>query len=149
MKFLVNQVEVEWTHQPSATTAFTSIADQLFVHTPEGTFSALVIKNRDKTLISFRGRVYEIERKTRHQASSKTHEGEFFAPMPGQVVDVFAELHDVVEQGQKLVVLEAMKTQHIIAAPYQATVVQLPIRTGEQVNEGALLIKLEPVSQVS
>ena len=53
---------------------------------------------------------------------------------------------DVVKKGQALAVMEAMKMEHTIAAPADGTVAELLFAPGDQVTEGAELLKLEVAS---
>jgi propionyl-CoA carboxylase alpha chain len=69
--------------------------------------------------------------------------GGLMAPMPGSVVEVRCSVGDAVTAGQVLVVLEAMKMEHHIAAPFDGTVTELLILTGGQVENGALLLTIE------
>ncbi|MGH3445772.1 MAG: acetyl-CoA carboxylase biotin carboxyl carrier protein subunit, partial [Nocardioidaceae bacterium] len=46
---------------------------------------------------------------------------------------------DQVGTGQPVLVLEAMKMQHMVAAPHAGTIADLPVRTGQQVEAGAVL----------
>ena len=71
--------------------------------------------------------------------ASQVAEGSLLAPMPGTVVGVHASVGDAVTQGQTLVVMEAMKMQHTIAAPYAGVVSELPATEGQQVEAGAVL----------
>jgi biotin carboxyl carrier protein len=52
-----------------------------------------------------------------------------------------------VRAGQPLLVLEAMKMEHTLAAPYAGTVGRLPFAAGSSVPGGAVLIELEPDGQ--
>jgi 3-methylcrotonyl-CoA carboxylase alpha subunit len=65
------------------------------------------------------------------------------APMPGTVVKVLVSEGDEVEEGQLLLVLEAMKTEHSVAAPHDGVVSTLPYGEGASVPGGAVLIELE------
>ncbi len=65
------------------------------------------------------------------------------APMPGTVVKVLVEEGDEVEEGQTLLVLEAMKMEQSVAAPYAGTVRTLPFAEGARVPGGAVLAELE------
>ncbi|MQY09197.1 acetyl/propionyl/methylcrotonyl-CoA carboxylase subunit alpha [Actinomadura macrotermitis] len=65
--------------------------------------------------------------------------GSLLAPMPGTVVRVLAEPGAAVAEGQTLVVLEAMKMEHRIAAPAAGTVAELNVSAGQQVEAGAVL----------
>jgi propionyl-CoA carboxylase alpha chain len=72
-------------------------------------------------------------------------EGSLVAPMPGTVVRVDAEPGEEVEAGQTLVVVEAMKMEHVIAAPHAARVAEVRVAAGEQVDGGRVLVVLEEV----
>jgi propionyl-CoA carboxylase alpha chain len=72
--------------------------------------------------------------------------GSLLAPMPGSVVTVHAHVGDAVAEGQPILVMEAMKMQHTIAAPYSGTVTELAASTGQQVEAGAVLAVVTPDS---
>ncbi|WP_225768179.1 acetyl/propionyl/methylcrotonyl-CoA carboxylase subunit alpha [Inquilinus sp. Marseille-Q2685] len=65
------------------------------------------------------------------------------APMPGRVIAVLVEAGAKVTKGQPLIVLEAMKMEHTVAAPADGTVTSLPFSAGDQVDEGVALIGFE------
>jgi geranyl-CoA carboxylase alpha subunit len=50
---------------------------------------------------------------------------------------------DQVEQGQTLVILEAMKMEHPVKADRSGTIGQLLARQGDQVKRGQLLVQVE------
>ena len=63
--------------------------------------------------------------------------------MPGVVVSLLVAEGDVVEEGQALLVLEAMKMQNEIAAPTAGEVRLIHVAEGEAVSAGAKLVELE------
>jgi 3-methylcrotonyl-CoA carboxylase alpha subunit len=65
------------------------------------------------------------------------------APMPGSVRAVLAAVGDEVTEGQKLVVLEAMKMEHALLAARDGIVAEMLVAEGDQVEAGAALIRLE------
>ena len=65
------------------------------------------------------------------------------APMPGLVRQVNVAAGDAVAAGQALVVLEAMKMEHVIAAPREGVVAEVACAAGDQVAGAALLVRLE------
>jgi propionyl-CoA carboxylase alpha chain len=65
------------------------------------------------------------------------------APMPGKVMSVMVAEGDLVERGQPLLVLEAMKMEHRIDAPRNGTVKTVNVTAGDQVANGATLVIME------
>jgi len=63
--------------------------------------------------------------------------------MSGTVVAVPAKVGDRVERGAALVVLEAMKMEHTIAAPVAGVVKAIHFAVGDRVPEGADLVDLD------
>ena len=77
-----------------------------------------------------------------HAGETHAEGGRLTAPMPGKVVSFAVKAGDKVEKGQPLAVMEAMKMEHTIAAPADGTVLELLYAPGDQVTEGAELLKL-------
>ena len=69
--------------------------------------------------------------------------GSLQAPLPGSVVRVGVEPGQVVTAGQVLVVLEAMKMEHSVAATVDGTVVEVRVGVGDQVEGGQVLVVVE------
>ena len=69
---------------------------------------------------------------------------EITAPMPGKVLKVLVRDGDLVEAGQPLVVIEAMKMETTLAAESAAIVKQVRVEEGQTVDHGAVLIELSP-----
>ncbi len=65
------------------------------------------------------------------------------APMPGTVVKVLVGEGDEVDEGQPLLVLEAMKMEQTVAAPHAGRVASIPFGEGELVPGGAVLAEIE------
>ncbi len=78
-----------------------------------------------------------------HAGEVHAEVGRLTAPMPGKVVSFAVKAGDAVKKGQALAVMEAMKMEHTIAAPGDGTVAELLFAPGDQVTEGAELLKLE------
>ena len=77
-----------------------------------------------------------------HAGESHAEGGRLTAPMPGKVVSFAVKAGDKVEKGQPLAVMEAMKMEHTIAAPADGVVLELLYAPGDQVTEGAELLKI-------
>jgi biotin carboxyl carrier protein len=82
-----------------------------------------------------------LEEKPRFPVSTREQErGSLAAPMPGKVVRVDVAEGDTVEEGQILVVLEAMKMEHTLRSPHPGTVSSVQIAPGDQVEAGQTLV---------
>ncbi len=77
-----------------------------------------------------------------HAGDGQGEGGRLTAPLPGKVVSFAVKAGDVVKKGQALAVMEAMKMEHNIAAPADGTVAELMFAPGDQVTEGAELLRL-------
>ena len=71
-------------------------------------------------------------------------DGRLVAPMNRRVVAVNAQAGDTAEAGRALVVLEAMKMEHVLSVPAAARVKAVPVAAGAQVSPGQFLVELEP-----
>ena len=81
-----------------------------------------------------------------HAGDDAHDAGGLTAPMPGKVIAVMVEPGAVVRRGQPLLVMEAMKMEHTIAAPADGTVDTVLYRVGDQVPEGAALVSFAAVA---
>jgi 3-methylcrotonyl-CoA carboxylase alpha subunit len=77
-----------------------------------------------------------------HAGEAHGEAGRLTAPMPGKVVSFAVKAGDKVSKGQALAVMEAMKMEHTIAAPADGVVQELLYAPGDQVTEGAELLKM-------
>ena len=80
-----------------------------------------------------------------HAGETAGEGGRLTAPMPGKVVSFAVQAGDKVSKGQALAVMEAMKMEHTIAAPQDGVVAELLYAPGDQVTEGAELLRLSAV----
>jgi 3-methylcrotonyl-CoA carboxylase alpha subunit len=78
-----------------------------------------------------------------HAGDALIEGGRLTAPMPGKVVSFAVKVGDKVKLGQSLAVMDAMKMEHTIAAPMDGVVAELLYAPGDQVAEGAELLRLE------
>ncbi|MBB5317492.1 acyl-CoA carboxylase biotin carboxyl carrier protein subunit [Tunturibacter empetritectus] len=65
------------------------------------------------------------------------------APMPGRMVRVLVEMGDAVEEGQALIVIEAMKMQNELKSPKAGRVARIAVAVGDAVGSGDVLVVVE------
>ena len=78
-----------------------------------------------------------------HAGVAQHEAGRLTAPMPGKVLSFAVQAGDKVSRGQALAVMEAMKMEHTIAAPADGVVAEILYAPGDQVQEGAELLRLQ------
>jgi 3-methylcrotonyl-CoA carboxylase alpha subunit len=98
----------------------------------------------DRVLLARDGRTLVLRRAPAARAGEEELGGAGLvaAPMPGKIVRLAVAPGDVVERGQLLAVLEAMKMEHRLEAPRDGRVVAVHVAVGEQVEEGTILLDL-------
>jgi propionyl-CoA carboxylase alpha chain len=69
--------------------------------------------------------------------------GGLTAPMPGLVIDIRVSPGQYVDAGDTLIVMEAMKMEHIISAPSTGIIHSILVTAGQQVDNGAVLLTME------
>ena len=65
------------------------------------------------------------------------------SPMPGLIIDINVKVGDKVEQGETLIIQEAMKMQMKLRSPSDGIISRIFTQPGSQVDKGALLIYLD------
>lgn len=125
------------------------LPDRLAVRTAHGLRTAVAVRTGDTVHVSFLGHLFTIEKSLGTRATHRqTSSGEIRAPMPGLIVEVFVEEGQWVSGGEKILVLEAMKTHQSFVAPFDGKVVKLVLAKGTQVAEGDVLAIIEPAEGV-
>ncbi len=125
-----------------------------------GADGALVLSNEDATVVGYTaragdvvwvhalGRIWRFERAA---AQSRTRgaldadpSGEMRAPMTGTVRRVDVATGVVVVKGQPLLLLEAMKMEHVVRASTGGTIEAVTVKVGDTVDLGAILVRMAP-----
>ncbi|MEH6683376.1 MAG: acetyl/propionyl/methylcrotonyl-CoA carboxylase subunit alpha [Qipengyuania sp.] len=100
-----------------------------------------------RTVVFADGQSFEFALESRGSGAAAAGDGAILAPMPGKVIAVDVSEGDTVTAGQRLMVLEAMKMEHALTAPFDGTVTELAATEGGQVQVEAVLCVVEPSDQ--
>jgi 3-methylcrotonyl-CoA carboxylase alpha subunit len=105
---------------------------------------AVVLAHGSDTAVFLAGenwRLVEIDPLAAHEGDDPGG-GRLTAPMPGRVIQLLVAAGDTVQRGEPLMVIEAMKMEHTVAAPVDGTVEAVRFGVGDLVEEGAELVAL-------
>ncbi|TCQ09530.1 biotin carboxylase N-terminal domain-containing protein [Sphingomonas sp. PP-CC-3A-396] len=86
-------------------------------------------------------------RRADHIAGAGEGDGAILAPMPGRVIAVLVEDGQAVTKGQRMLVLEAMKMEQALLAPFDGVVAELKVTEGAQVSESTMLARIDKGSE--
>ena len=90
---------------------------------------------------AFDGEIYSIDVDSKgSRARARHRDHSTAAPMPGMVLKILVKPNDVVKRGAPLIVLEAMKMEHVIVAPADGVVAAVHCTEGEMVQAGIDLV---------
>ena len=109
-------------------------------------FNVFVDKHEDGHCVFFKGRSFTIKDATsRKTGGGFDMEGEVVikSPLPGQIKKVFKKINDEVEEGESILVLEAMKMENEIKSPKKGTIKRLPVEEGGSVDPNTELFSVE------
>jgi 3-methylcrotonyl-CoA carboxylase alpha subunit len=108
-----------------------------------------VSREPDWRVVEWHGRSFALQRarpvsvdESGRDRGAAGEAGRLTAPMPGRIVKVTVREGEQVVANQALIVLEAMKMEHVVEAPHAGTVAELRVHEGDQVPGGAQLLTL-------
>ncbi|MCP4960124.1 MAG: ATP-grasp domain-containing protein [Actinomycetia bacterium] len=112
----------------------------------DGSVRARVDRAHRRAYATLRGETFTFEVPTRAErwnadATDRAAEGDIAAPFPAVVAEVKVAPGDTVETGDTVVVIEAMKMLHSLAAHGAGTVEAVNVAEGDQVATGDVLVK--------
>ncbi|WP_086607213.1 acetyl/propionyl/methylcrotonyl-CoA carboxylase subunit alpha [Erythrobacter donghaensis] len=100
-----------------------------------------------ETLLTNRGRTFKLSSwRADAGGQASAADGAIIAPMPGKVIAVDIAEGQTVTAGQRLMVLEAMKMEHALPAPFDGVIEGLTVSAGAQVQVDAVLCRVVPAS---
>ena len=106
---------------------------------------AYISSDNAKRWVTVNGRTFLLTKSSgaKRSGAGHDHASELAAPMPGQVRGVNVSEGDAVTKGQTLLVLEAMKMEIRIQAPFDGVVKSLAVKVGQTVEREQILIEIE------
>ncbi len=141
-----------WQLAHNGVTVAVELADQygpnLYLKVGERTVHGSVVRVEDHFHVFFDGKQLPLHFNDpmKHADEDAGEGGRLTAPMPGKVVAVLVQAGQEVKKGEPLVIMEAMKMEHTIAAPHDGVVDEVLFAVGDQVTDGVALLAFRALS---
>lgn len=107
----------------------------------DGNQNFKLFKHNDE--VYFKGRKISVQLKKLGRKSQDDAAGGLKSPMPGKILKVEKKNGDKVSKGDILIVMEAMKMEHSIKAPYDGVIKKITFKVGDQVPGDVELVEIE------
>ena len=114
----------------------------------------LVSRDQNKAVIKVNGVEYKysiesifsyIRRGMINSDANKIDENNIVAPMPGKIVELFLSEGDLVNKGEPILTLEAMKMQNEITANCNGVIRKIKVQPGQSVMKDELLVEIQSI----
>jgi 3-methylcrotonyl-CoA carboxylase alpha subunit len=104
----------------------------------------LVWQDKAQIAVMIGGETFNFTLKTGEQAGDDEGNalGAVLSPMPGKIIECFVENGQTVNEGEPLLILEAMKMEYTLKAPLKGVVDGLTSKVNDQVADGATLLNI-------
>ena len=143
---LLYQHDDTWQISLNGISVALALADQyganLYLKVGEHTVHGSVVRVADSFHVFTQGLQVQLQfhDPMKHAGETEAEGGRLTAPMPGKVVAVLVSAGQSVKKGEPLVIMEAMKMEHTIAAPHDGVVEEILYAVGDQVTDGVALL---------
>lgn len=111
-----------------------SVEKQKVTFSVDGHFVETYVKDEQELLLEKLG----------FQTDSTARAGLLSAPMPGKILELLVHEGDSVEEGQPVIILEAMKMENELKAPASGSVTSIHAADGDSVEKNQPLLEIEP-----
>ncbi|MGD0668336.1 MAG: pyruvate carboxylase [Bryobacteraceae bacterium] len=109
---------------------------------PDGTRTVFFELNGQPREVNIRDRSLDVKQRATPKADPN-QPGQIGAPIPGVVSTVAVQMNQVIQKGERLLVMEAMKMQSTVYAPVAGRVTQVLVQPGQHVEAKDLLLVIE------
>jgi biotin carboxyl carrier protein len=121
--------------------------DEILLNIDGKVHNVIINSNASSYSVYLNGRCFQIEKKSALQIlgpkAGKQKKVNVQTSMPGRIVKVLRDEGEAVEEGQAVLILEAMKMQNEIKSPQSGRLTKIGPKPGESVETGALLFTVE------
>jgi 3-methylcrotonyl-CoA carboxylase alpha subunit len=105
---------------------------------------AIITEGEKEKYIFINGEVYKVKpiQLTGTKKIQKKDEEDLFSPISGKVINVKIKKGDIVKKGDILMVIEAMKMEYLIRAPFDGRIVNILFKEKDQIEIGQNTVEI-------
>jgi biotin carboxyl carrier protein len=122
-------------------------SDEILLIIDGKTYNTIICSSNSAFRVCVNGLIFDIEKRSASQILGEIHsqrqKRDVKTSMPGKIVKVLLSEGDDVEEGQAVIILEAMKMQNEIKSPQKGKVAKIGPSAGDSVETGSLLFSVE------
>lgn len=105
----------------------------------------LVVVEEKIFRINIDGGHSNVSQKRQRGRKKRTMSGTISSSIPGKIISLHASIGDIVEEGDVIMILEAMKMQNEIQAPLSGEIIEINCQSGDSVEANIPLLVIEPI----
>ena len=129
------------------------LKEKMKINVDNEDFEVFIERNGDTWIVEIEGVSFNVKtegslsnsKQSRKRGASKRKlSGKISSSIPGKIVSLNVSLDQIVEQGQVIMILEAMKMQNEIQAPISGKVVEINCESGDSIEANMPLIVIQP-----
>ena len=129
------------------------LKEKMKINVDNEDFEVFIERNGDTWIVEIEGVSFNVKtegslsnsKQSRKRGSGKRKfSGKISSSIPGKIVSLNVSLEQIVEQGQVIMILEAMKMQNEIQAPISGKVVEINCESGDSIEANMPLIVIQP-----
>ena len=116
----------------------------LKIHLGDRVIKCVVTEGEKDKFVFIDGNVFKVKNVelTGRKKTKKKEEGDLSSPISGKIVSVKVKNGDIVKKGDVLMVIEAMKMEYLIRAPYNGKVKNVNLKEKDQIEIGQDTVEL-------
>ncbi len=118
---------------------------QLKIKIGDRIVKAIITEGKTEKYVFANGNVYKVKQVelTGRKKPKKKEQGDLSSPISGKVVNVKVKKGSIVKKDDVLMVIEAMKMEYLIRAPYNGKVKKVNFKENDQIEIGENTVELE------
>lgn len=129
------------------------LKEKMKINVDNEDFEVFVERNGDTWIVEIEGVSFNVKSEGRLSNSKQSRKrggskrklsGKISSSIPGKIVSLNVSLDQIVEQGEVIMILEAMKMQNEIQAPISGKVVEINCESGDSIEANMPLIIIQP-----